>query len=58
MYLFLAIVKREVLAQFPGIPSRARHKIIPFLMRSMRKRNAAQFLLKVLVAKGSSSRSI
>jgi hypothetical protein len=58
MHLFLAIVEREVPAQFLGVPIRARHGRRFFVMRSKRKRNAAQFLPKVLAAEGSSFGSI
>jgi hypothetical protein len=58
MHLFLAIVKREVPTQFPRVPSGARQGRRLIVMCSKRKRNATQFLPKVLDAECSSSGSI
>jgi hypothetical protein len=57
MDLLLAIAQRKVPAQFPRLPSKAHHRRRFSILHSMRKRNIAQFLSKVL-AKGPGFRSI
>jgi hypothetical protein len=46
MHILLVVVKREVLAQLPRVPTRARHRRGFFVLCSARKRNTSQLLLK------------
>jgi hypothetical protein len=58
MHLFLAVVKKEVLAQFSRVPSGARHRRRFLVLCPVRKGNASQLLPKVPIAQGSSTGSI
>jgi hypothetical protein len=58
MHLFFAIAQRKVLAQFTGVPSGAQHGRRFSILRSKRKRNIVQLLLKVPTAEGLGSGSI
>jgi hypothetical protein len=58
MYIFLTVVKREVPAQFIGVPSGIGHGRRFLILHAVRKRNIFQFLLKVPTAQGSSSEGL
>jgi hypothetical protein len=53
MYLLLATIEGEILAQLPRVPNGARHRRGLFVMHPARKRDVTQFLPKVLVTKGT-----
>jgi hypothetical protein len=55
--MILAASQRKVLVEYPRVPSGAQYRRRFLVMRSIRERNIAQFLLKVSAVKSSISRS-
>jgi hypothetical protein len=58
MHIFWAVAKREILVELPRVPSGAQHGRGFSIVRSVREGNIAQFLLKVSLAKSTSSGSL